>query len=432
MSRNFHDHIRCSILPPQFAVLPRPVAVNTWEAYHFDVDESKLLLLADKAVALGIDTVVLDDGWFRRNDREKLGDWTADPERFPHGLSYAASEVHKRGLRFGLWFEPEMVSEDSELYRSHPDWIIGNGDKPYLSRNQLVLDFSRPEAVDYIFARMDSILAETQADFIKWDANRYLSETGSAYTGVQGEVMHRRTLGLYSLLARLSAKYPHVLIESCAGGGGRFDAGMLFYTPQIWLSDNTNPLSRKDMQWGISLAYPPSTVSCHVTDGKWLDGFDTDIVFRYMVASFGTYGYEFDLLGLEEDTCGKIRRFNEMYRETEDLVLQGDLYRLYDGPYWQAYMQVSKDKRRARLTFLLIRARMGMEYVHIRLDGLDTNKTYINDRNNLRLSGDALMKAGILISDLNCPHETNAGKELFFNEVKQSGGGMQIVFESED
>lgn len=186
MSRNFHDHIRCSILPPQFAVLPRPVAVNTWEAYHFDVDESKLLLLADKAVALGIDTVVLDDGWFRRNDREKLGDWTADPERFPHGLSYAASEVHKRGLRFGLWFEPEMVSEDSELYRSHPDWIIGNGDKPYLSRNQLVLDFSRPEAVDHIFARMDSILAETQVDFIKWDANRYLSDIVSTIISCAG------------------------------------------------------------------------------------------------------------------------------------------------------------------------------------------------------------------------------------------------------
>lgn len=423
VSRNFHDHIRKGILPERFAYKPRPIVVNTWETCGVNVDEEKVLRLARRAKELGIDTVVLDDGWFRNDNRSGLGEWETDRKKFPSGLGQLSDTLHGMGLRFGLWIEPEMVSKDGLLMREHPDWIVGNGDTPYSWRYQYVLDFANPEIVDYIGDKMEHILREARPDFVKWDANRYVSESGSNFVKVQGEVPHRLILGLYRLLERLTNAFPEILFESCSGGGGRFDLGMLYYTPQIWLSDNTNPFYRKDIQRGVSFGYPPSSVSCHVTATG-----AASLGFRYLVSSFGTYGYEFDICALSECDAREVAAMNRRYRDEQTFVLEGDLYRLADERTYQAYEYVLPDKSEALLTFLLLEVRQGQEFIHLRLAGLDPKAKYRNTANRLVFTGETLMKAGFLISDLNVVHQTNEGRQLFFNELKESGGGVKIRF----
>ncbi len=424
ISRNFHNVIRNRIMPGRFAFASRPIVVNTWEAFNVNVDEKKVLALADYAKKMNIDTVVLDDGWFRSDNKSGLGEWKEDKAKFPSGIAALAEKVREKGLNFGLWIEPEMVSDGCLLMRERPEWVLRNGNEIYEWRYQHVLDFANPEVTDYVYNLMFGIITRVKPSYVKWDANRYLSCVGSRVARIQGETWHRYVLGVYSLLRRLTEAFPNVLFESCAGGGGRVDAGMLFYTPQIWISDCTRPSSRNAIQSGASLAYPPSAISSHFTEaGKFGAGF------RYLVASFGAYGYEFDVTKVNNEQAERIAEFGKKYREEEKFVLRGDLYRLTTNRIYQADMQVLPDKSAALVRFLLLNVVQGKELAYVRLCGLDPNAYYKNSLNDLVIRGDSLMNAGIFISDLNCVHPTNSGRQLFFNEYKEIGGGVKILFE---
>lgn len=401
MSRNFHDHIRQSIIERKFAYQPRPIVINTWEASYFTVTEEKVLSLAAQAEACGIDTVVLDDGWFRPNDTIGLGDWRTDTSRFPSGIKGLVEKVHAMGLKFGIWLEPEMVNVGSELYRQHPDWILSTAKTPLISRSQFILDLTREEVVQYIADRIGEELSDAGVDYVKWDFNRYMTEAGSFVTA-QGEVYHRQMLGAYKLLAAIKQKLGDVLFETCSGGGGRFDLGMLFYSPQIWTSDNTDPYARTYIQYGASYAYPVSTLSCHFTEGDCTSGRPSTYDFRYRVASFGTYGYELDLSKYSNDDKAAFQAYSMQYRKDEALNLSGDLYRLLspETTDYCAYIKVSKDKTRAQLTFLELYASGMVESMTLRLKGLAPEKVYRNEETGEMLHGATLMNVGIRIGDL--------------------------------
>lgn len=401
MSRNFHDHIRSHIIERKFAYAPRPIVINSWEASYFAVSEEKVLALAESARSCGADTVVLDDGWFRPNDRKGLGDWRTDLERFPSGIHGLAEKVHAMGLKFGLWLEPEMVNEDSDLYREHPEWILSTSKLPLISRYQYVLDLTRDEVVERVASRIIEELAGAKIDYIKWDFNRYATEAGSHATP-SGEVYHRQMLGGYKLLSRIKAQFPDVLFETCCGGGGRFDLGMLFYSPQIWTSDNTDPYARTYIQYGTSYGYPVSAISCHFTEGDCTSGRESTYAFRYRVASFGSYGYELDLSKYTDEDKAIFKGYSEEYRRDEALNLQGDLYRLLspEETDYCAYIKVSKDKKRALFTFLELYASGFVESMTLRLKGLDPNVAYRNERTGKVLYGATLMNVGIRIGDL--------------------------------
>ena len=428
ISYNFHKFIRDYVLPEKWAFSHRPSVINTWEFSGFDVNEEKIFELSDKAKELNIEMIVLDDGWFRNNDKENLGDWDYSKEKFPHGLKYVSERVREKGLKFGIWFEPEMVSDNSNLYKEHPNWILSNGDENFYGRNQLVLDFSNCEVVDYIFNKIDKIITECKADYIKIDANRYISEVGNNIFKNQGEILHRRMLGMYCFLGRLTDKYPDMLVETCAGGGGRFDLGMLHYSPQIWLSDNTDPISRLEMHWGISYAYPPSTISCHISKGTWLNGFNTSMEFRYMVASFGTLGYEFNLETINENERKKVVEFNKRQLINEEFALKGRLYRICDNEFYQSYIEFDSTGKKSLLTLLIKRASTAKEFILLKLYGFDENAYYKNNQNDLVLSGKTLNSAGIIVNNINSDFK-NDKKKSFNSMVKKSAGGVQILFE---
>ncbi len=401
MSRNFHDFIRRHIIHPNFAFSHRPVVLNTWEAFCFDVDEEKLLDVADSAKEVGAELLVLDDGWFRDNDREGLGDWKVSEKKFPSGLKKLSRRLHEKGLKFGLWFEPEMVSESSELYWKHPEWALGTCDEQYLGRGQLVLDMGNTDVVDHIFSRICACLDSVKVEYIKWDMNRYISEIGSFHTANQGEVFHRHMLGVYELLRRVTERYPDTLLETCAGGGGRFDLGMLYYSPQIWTSDNTDPFVRTDIQLGTSIAYPNSTISCHYTAAK-VTGLCAGTRFRYASAAFGPYGYELDPRTLAPEKRQQLLGLTMAQKEGEDLMLSGDLYRLInhkDGNF-AAYMQVAKDKSRAELTFIQYFYTAMEQSKVVRLKGLDPAGMYECSLLDRPCRGDILMHVGIRIPDI--------------------------------
>ena len=355
MLRSIHDFIRAQIVRPDHVYTRRPVLVNNWEATYFDFDNEKLFAIIDEAAQLGIDTFVLDDGWFgkRDDDRSGLGDWFVNQNKLKGGLQAVIDRCKQRGLKFGLWFEPEMISEDSDLYRAHPDWAVKKeGVKPVCGRNQLVLDFTRKEIVDYVFGVVGKVLRENDISYVKWDMNRNITEVYSAALPPekQGEFMHRYILGVYDLAERLTAAFPNVFFEGCAGGGGRFDAGMLYYFPQIWTSDDTDAWERAKIQWGTSYAYPLSAMSCHVSvcpnhqTGRTIS-FET----RGAVASLGATGYELDLSKMTKEDKEKTKAQIAAYKEIDELILKGDLYRLsdpFEGKYF-CEMVVSKDKSRA-------------------------------------------------------------------------------------
>ena len=401
MSRNFHDHIRQNIIESQFAFSPRPIVINSWEASYFTVSEEKILSLAEIAKDCGIDTVVLDDGWFRPNDGQGLGDWYTDKTKFPSGIKGLSEKIHSMGLKFGIWLEPEMVNEQSELYKNHPEYILSTSKLPLISRKQYVLDLSRDEVVNLIADRISEELQDVQIDYIKWDFNRYVSEAGS-YVTAQGEVYHRQMLGGYKLLSTLKTRFSKVMFETCCGGGGRFDLGMLFYSPQIWTSDNTDPYARVFIQYGSSFAYPLSTLSCHFTEGKCTSGRESTYEFRYNVASFGSYGYELDLSKYGEEDRAIFKAYSEKYRQDEDLNLSGDLYRLIspENSSFCAYIKVAKDKNKAQLTFLEMNATGFVESMVLKLKGLDANKRYENEETGEILYGATLMNVGVRIGDL--------------------------------
>ena len=398
MSRRMHDFVRAQILPPRFAAAHRPVVLNTWEGCYFDISEEKLLAMADGAKEMGAELLVLDDGWFRANDTEGLGDWTTDGRRFPAGLKALSEKLHAQGLQFGLWFEPEMVSRRSELYALHPDWTVGNGDEQYLGRSQYVLDFSRPEVAEYVYARMCACLDDLPLEYIKWDMNRYISEAGTR-KGAQGAFFHRYMLGVYGLLAKITARYPHVLLETCAGGGGRFDLGMLYYSPQIWTSDNTDPFNRTAIQLGTSLAYPNACIASHVTKNVG-SGLNADLVCRYATAAFGVYGYELHPDELTASERAALKAYADTYREYEDLVLCGDLYRLENTRKFAAYMLVAKDRSRAILTFTQLFYNALDKTKVVRLQGLDAAARYRCSLDGKVYSGVTLQNVGLRFDDL--------------------------------
>lgn len=334
------DFISEHIISPFWVKRERPIVLNSWETYVFDFDENKLLTLAKEAAALGIECFVVDDGWFakRNNDRSSLGDWYPNPEKFPNGLQAFAKKIHQIGLQFGLWFEPEMVNEDTEFYRKHPDWIVEPPQGRYsYGRGQLVLDFTNPAVVENIFEQMSRIIDETQLDYLKWDMNRNLTEVYSNYlakNGIrQGEFFHRYVQGVYQLYEKLLERYPNLLIEGCASGGGRFDLGILYYSPQIWVSDNTDAIARLDIQENTALAYPITCLSNHVSqvpNGQIQR--ITPLETRFNVAIFGILGYELDLLSLDEHSKNIIKQQIALYKNLRHDIMTGRFYQVLKRP----------------------------------------------------------------------------------------------------
>ena len=408
MSRSYADFIRDRIVNPRFAYAKRPVVVNNWEATYFDFDTDKLFAIIDKAATLGVDTFVLDDGWFgkRDNDDSGLGDWFVNTKKLRGGLKSVIDRCKQNGLKFGLWFEPEMVSEDSDLYRAHPDWAVGKlGNEPSRSRNQLVLDMTRKEVVDYVFEAVSKVLADNDISYVKWDMNRGVTEAYSMALSAdkQGEFYHRYTLGVYDLADRLTKAFPEVFFEGCASGGGRFDAGVLYYFPQIWTSDDTDAYERTKIQWGTATCYPQSAMSCHVSacpnhQTQRITPFNT----RGVVASLGSTGYELDLTKLSEQEIAQVKTQIADYEKVADLLLQGDSFRLcnpFSGNYF-AQMIVAKDKRAAYLCGVRTHG-VPCDYDNfVALTGLSEELTYRIEELDVTASGTALTTIGVRLPRL--------------------------------
>lgn len=404
LSRAYHDFFREYIINPAYAHVRRPVVVNNWEATYFDFDNEKLFAIIDEAEKLGIDTFVLDDGWFgkRNDDKTGLGDWFVNESKLQGGLKAVTERCKKNGLKFGLWFEPEMVSEDSDLYRAHPDWAIKKeGVAPSRGRNQLILDLTRKEVVDYVYDAVAKVLSANEISYVKWDKNRDMSEfySSSLPADRQREFAHRYTLGFYELAERLTKDFPNVFFEGCAGGGGRFDGGALYYFPQIWTSDDTDGLERTKIQWGTSMCYPVSSMSCHVSAcPNHQTGRITPFETRGAVASLGATGYELDLTKLSDREKEAVKEQIENYKKIDGLVLDGDLYRL-SNPFESNYfceMLVSRDKNEAYVVGERFRTEPCDHDRALKLYGLDEEKTYRIMELGVTASGRTLAGAGVL------------------------------------
>ena len=402
LSHTFHDLLRGNLIRGPYVRSHRPIVINNWEATRFNFTEEQIIGFARRAAELGMEMLVLDDGWFGRRDdsSSSLGDWVVYREKLPGGLPALVEKVKSFGLKFGLWFEPEMVSPDSNLFRAHPDWCLHIAGRPgSTGRCQLVLDMGRREVVDYVFDSITAILDSADIEYIKLDANRPLTEAGSAVLPPdrQGEVMHRFVLGTYSLLERLRRRYPRMLIEGCASGGGRFDAGMLFYTPQIWTSDDTDAIERLYIQYGTSFAYPCSTMGAHVSDvPNRHTGRITPLATRGDVALAGAFGYEMDPGRFTAEEAEEVKRQIAARRETEELMLNGDYLRL-GSPFtdnlvgWQF---VSRDKSEFVVTAVRILSRPNPPQEYLRLRGLDPEAEYVDVEDGGRFSGAFLMHVG--------------------------------------
>ncbi len=405
MSRIFHSLYRDYLINPRFAKKQRPIVLNSWEAVYFDYDEKKLCELIRSVKGSGIDTFVLDDGWFgNRNDEfTGLGDWYPNKDKLPNGLKPVIDCAHENGIKFGLWFEPEMVIEDSELYRMHPDWIIhAEGMEPCQGRFQYVLDLTRREVRDYIVNIVSKCLRENEIDYVKWDMNRSLTENYSAHLGKRGkEFAHRYVLGLYDICDRIINGFPHIFFEGCASGGCRFDPGMLYYFPQIWTSDNTDALARCAIQYGTSLAYPLSSMSCHVSVcPNHQNGRITDFSARTDIASLGATGYELDPRCFSEDDIARIRNDISAYRKREQLILNGDIYRLSypEGDKLFAEQIVSSDKNESYIVMMRPLCLANAKAYRIYPRGLDNEKLYMSEElDGLTLRGSTIMNVGLLI-----------------------------------
>lgn len=334
MSQNFHHFLREHVISPKFKTQERPILVNNWEATYFNFNEEKILAIVEKAHELGLEMFVLDDGWFgkRDDDHTSLGDWYLDKHKLPNGLEKIASDLKEKGMGFGLWFEPEMISEKSDLYQKHPDWILQiPGRNKSLSRHQMVLDFSRREVWENIYEQMATILRQVPISYVKWDFNRHLTEVYSEGLAAneQGTVFHRYILGLYGFLQRLNEEFPELLIEGCSGGGGRFDCGMLYYTPQIWTSDNTDGVCRLFIQTGTSLVFPPNTMGSHISAvPNHQVGRSTSLEFRKNVAMAGVFGYELDLGKMSLEEQAEVKEQVAFYKAHRKLLQFGNFYRL--------------------------------------------------------------------------------------------------------
>ncbi|MGI5894299.1 MAG: alpha-galactosidase [Candidatus Merdivicinus sp.] len=406
MSRTFHQLYRRHLCRGEWKEKIRPILVNNWEATYFDFNEEKLYAIAKDAAELGIEMLVMDDGWFgkRDNDRCSLGDWFVNEQKLKGGLNALVDRINGLGLKFGIWFEPEMISPDSDLYRTHPEWTLcAPGRDPSIARTQYVLDMTRKDVQDYLFDTISSILSSANIAYVKWDFNRNLTEAASAALPPERrkETFHRYVLGLYSLLERLTSAYPHILFEGCSGGGGRFDPAMLYYSPQIWTSDDTDAMERCRIQYGTSMVYPPSSISAHVSavpnhQTKRITSFET----RGNVAMAGAFGYELDLTKLTAEEKELVKKQVAQYHAYAPLVQDGDFYRLI-SPFADenrcAWMSVSADKSEALVTFVVPRTRVNFTS-YLRLAGLDPQRYYQDDLTGAVRSGALLMNAGINLS----------------------------------
>ncbi len=406
MSRTYHKLYRSHLCRGEWKEKIRPILVNNWEGTYFDFNEEKLLAIAKDAAELGIEMLVMDDGWFgkRNDDRSSLGDWFVNEEKLKGGLKPLVEKVNALGLKFGIWFEPEMISPDSDLYRAHPDWTLcAPGREPSIARNQYVLDMTRKDVQDYLFGAISAILSSANIAYVKWDFNRNLTEAASAKLPPERrkETFHRYVLGLYSLLDRLTSAYPHVLFEGCSGGGGRFDPAMLYYSPQIWTSDDTDAMERCRIQYGTSFVYPPSSISAHVSAvPNHQTGRVTSFETRGNVAMAGAFGYELDLTKLTAEEKDLVKKQVAQYHAYAPLVQGGDFYRLlspFENENRCAWMSVSPDKSEALVTFIVPKTRVNFNS-YLRLEGLDPKKKYLDESAGRILSGDTLMNAGLNLS----------------------------------
>ena len=415
MSQTFHKLYQKRLVRGYWRDRPRPVLNNNWEATYFDFTEDRLVEIAAKAKECGVELFVLDDGWFgkRSNDYTGLGDWVANKERLPFGIKGLADRIEEMGMKFGLWFEPEMVNKDSDLYRAHPDWILHAPQRASChGRNQYVLDFSRKEVVNCIYDMMYKILSEAKISYIKWDLNRSITECYSVAlpADCQGEVFHRYILGVYDLYDRLTTAFPQILFESCASGGGRFDPGMLYYAPQGWISDDTDAAERVRIQYGTSMCYPISSMGSHVSvvPNHQLNRI-TSLHTRANVAYFGTFGYELDLNKLTDEEIAEVKAQIIFMKEYRELIQFGNFYRLkspFDGNE-TVWMTVSEDKRKALVFWYRERNVVNAEFTRVRLQGLDPDFIYKNEYNGTENYGDELMNLGLLTTDVTAGEPTN-------------------------
>ena len=400
MSRIFHRLYLNNLVRGRWKTEKRPLLINSWEAAYFNFDTDKLVSFAEHAKELGIEMLVMDDGWFgvRNSDNCSLGDWFVNEDKLPGGLGVLIDRVNALGLKFGIWYEPEMISPDSELFRAHPDWCLHVPNRDCsIARHQYVIDMSREDVRENIYGQIKSVLSRYKIDYVKWDFNRNISEAGSALLGREHgeEIFHRFVLGTYEVMGRLVADFPDLLLENCSGGGGRFDPGMLYYSPQIWASDNTDAIERIAIQFGTSLCYPASTMGAHVSMSR-RTGFET----KGNVAMWGTFGYELDPNHLTEDDRKTVRRQVSDYHKYYELIHYGDLYRLvdpWDNAFYSAWSFVSPDKSEVLLTVV------NMRYYHchkrfLRLRGLCPEKMYKLEGRDETYSGAFLMNAGLNLS----------------------------------
>lgn len=416
LSRRYHRLYRHNLCRGEYKTARRPILINNWEATYFGFDDDKLVKIAEDASKLGIELLVMDDGWFgkREDDTSGLGDWFVNTNKLRGGLDSLCRRVNALGMKLGIWFEPEMISEDSDLYRAHPEWCLrGPGRAGVRSRHQFVLDMSRQDVREYLFETISAVLSSANLEYVKWDMNRHVSNiySGALPAERQGEVYHRYILGVYDLMERLTSAFPHVLFEGCSGGGGRFDAGMLYYTPQIWCSDDTDAIERLSIQYGTSFGYPISAVGSHVSAvPNHQTGRITPMATRGIVAMSGTFGYELDINKMSAEEKDIIRQQVEDCKRVYELISDGDYYRLSD-PFanhnYTAWQFTAPDQNRALLNVVQVKMEVCPVPFVIRLRGLDPEAHYEVKPNSLNAvmkeescgvySGASLMKAGLLI-----------------------------------
>ena len=418
MSRTFHDLYNNNLIRGEWKNKKRPLLINSWEGSGFDFDQETLVRYAKEAKKLGIELLVMDDGWLghRDSDNSSLGDWFVNESKLKGGLTKLIERVNAEGVQFGIWYEPEMISEDSELYKAHPDWCVHvEGREQSPARQQYVIDMTRQDVRDCIFNQMYDVLSKNNIAYLKWDYNRAITEPASVMLDARHskEFFHRFILGTYELMDRITSAFPHILFESCAGGGGRFDAGMLYYMPQAWASDNTDPIERLTIQFGTTMCYPASSMGAHVSACD-----RTGIETKAAVAMAGTFGYELDPKEMSEEDKEKVKEQVKNYHRYYNVIHFGDLYRIIaptDDEFKCAWEYVAKDKSEALLT-VVIKNRAPHDFLLIKMKGLDPEKMYRDETDGEIYSGALLMNAGINLTD----GTLSAGRSFirYFTEVK--------------
>ena len=402
MSHAFHRLYSENLMRSKWFERDRPILINNWEATYFNFNEEKILQIARRAKELGVEMLVLDDGWFgkRNTDNCSLGDWVVNPEKLPGGLNGLSDRLHDLGLKFGLWFEPEMISPDSDLYRAHPDWCLHvDGRARVEMRNQLILDLSRREVQDYIIESVSAVLESARIEYVKWDMNRNMTEpfSGAQTPERQKETQHRYMLGLYRVLEEITARFPEILFESCSGGGGRFDPGMLYYMPQTWTSDDSDAVERMFIQYGTSFVYPPCAMGAHVSAvPNHQTGRTTAMQTRGDVALGGNFGFELDLSQLSDADAETVRRLIEREKQVRTLVRTGEFTRLlspFDHPY-AAWQFRARDNSEALVCAYRLMTRPATPHLLLRASGLDESAVYMDDDGNT-CSGAALTRYGL-------------------------------------